>query len=287
MKSTLLLLGLFLISHTVSANEAFISSLDYNGSGCEQDDATAIMSPDQKVLSLLFDNYIVEAGGGLGIRNKKNCSIRINITVPSNKRITIQKIDYRGYAMVPRVARMYFKSTYNIEIPTLGFSTRTFNHTVSKLGELDEDIYVEQRVFDRITSKACGRDIVMNIETEMTAVTNRDKEEVYLSLDSIDSGIDYHLQYVDCVETTRDTATNEQLTPTQRREQLREQARRDRSQGHRAREERRDRSQRPTTSRVGTNRHQRERQVDNPREETRESRRRSNGRRPNRGNRWP
>jgi hypothetical protein len=279
MKSLLLLFGLFLISLNASADEAYISSLDYSGSGCEQDDATAILSPDQKVLSLLFDNFIVEAGAGQGIRNKKSCAIRINISVPDNKRITIQKIDYRGYAMVPQVARMYFKSSYNIEIPSLGFSTRTFNHTISKLGELDEDLYVEQRVFDRITSKACGRDVVMNINSEMSAVTNRNKDEAYLSLDSIDSGIDYHLEYEECFET------NTQVTPVQSRQLLREEARRNSArQGQNAREERRRQSQSPTH--VGTNRHQRRGASVNPNEETKESRRRSSERRPNRGNRW-
>ena len=195
----ILVLGLFLIHLSALGEEAFIKDIQFAGSGCLQDDAVAVLSPDQQVLSLLFDNFIVEAGGEQSRRGKKSCNVIIAIAAPEGKRILIDKIDYRGYAFVPSKARMNFKSSYHFEIPSLGIISRSFLDVITRTGDVDEDLFVEQQIKDRVLSRACGEDILLNIKTNLTVMTSSGQDEAFVSIDSLDSGIDYHISYESCV----------------------------------------------------------------------------------------
>jgi hypothetical protein len=197
----ILVLGQFLIHFNALGEDAFIDNIEFAGSGCKQEDAIAVLSPDQRVLSLLFDNFIVEAGGEQSRRNKKNCNIKIMIAAPEGKRIVIDKIHYRGYAFVPSKARMNFKSSYHFEIPSLGMSSRSFLDVITRVGDVDEDLFVEQQIKGRVLNRACGEDVLLNIKTNLTVMTSGSQEEAYVSIDSLDSGIDYHVRYESCVST--------------------------------------------------------------------------------------
>ena len=58
----------------------------YGGSGCPGGSASVTLSPDGKSLTLIFDQFIVEAGGPTGKRiDRKNCDIAIPVHVPQWK----------------------------------------------------------------------------------------------------------------------------------------------------------------------------------------------------------
>ena len=48
---------------TVQADELYLGVPGYGGNGCPSGSASVTLSPDQKSLSVLFDQYMAEAGG--------------------------------------------------------------------------------------------------------------------------------------------------------------------------------------------------------------------------------
>jgi hypothetical protein len=55
----------------------------YGGTGCPDGTVSVTLSPDQKSLSLLFDQYQVEVGGDTGKSfDRKSCNIAIPVHVP-------------------------------------------------------------------------------------------------------------------------------------------------------------------------------------------------------------
>ena len=98
---------------------------------------------------------------------------------------------------------------------------------------------MQHNIKERITNRACGSDFTLNIDTALNVVTNNHKDEVYASIDSLDSGIEYHFEYVDCVPRVR-------RSPQERgrRAMLRERARRNNEQNLQRRNERRERRMR-------------------------------------------
>lgn len=197
---SLILLSLSALSY---ANDgAIIEAVKFSGNGCQEGEAMAVLSPDQQVLSLLFDNYIVEAGGDSNARRGyKECMVQMKMSVPENTQVVIERIDYRGYAMLPEVGRMNFSSSYFIEIPSLNFKTKTFTKKHNLVGELEEDLFFDQKIKNKLFKSKCGHDFNLNFESELMAMTNSQNDEVYIAMDSIDTGIDFHITYEPCEQT--------------------------------------------------------------------------------------
>jgi len=58
----------------VHADDISIGMPAYGGNGCPAGTASAVLSPDAKSLSLIFDQFIVEAGGGNRSLERNSCS---------------------------------------------------------------------------------------------------------------------------------------------------------------------------------------------------------------------
>src|SRR4051812_29902908 len=82
------------------------------GSGCPAGSAAAVLSPDGKNLSILFDQYQALAGGTSGLQfDRKACSVAIPVHVPQGYSVSILKIDYRGFNAIPSGG----SSTFGVE----------------------------------------------------------------------------------------------------------------------------------------------------------------------------
>ena len=63
-------------------NDISLGEPGYGGNGCPAGSVSATLSPDAKSLSMLFDSYIVEAGGETGRSfDRKSCTIAIPVSV--------------------------------------------------------------------------------------------------------------------------------------------------------------------------------------------------------------
>ena len=60
------LIGVLGFAAVAHADDIKLGVPGYGGSGCPSNSVSATLSPDSKSLSLLFDEYIVQAGGDTG-----------------------------------------------------------------------------------------------------------------------------------------------------------------------------------------------------------------------------
>lgn len=221
MNTIMKLLTMTLLIGQAVANDVYISQVFLIGNGCSDDDTFVVLSPDEKTLSLLFENFYIDSSvtGPRGPRSsvaRKSCDMQISISVPHNKRVAIKKIDYRGYAYIPSNSSIRFMSGHSLEVPALGYKTREFRDQIIKEGFLDEDLYLEQFVNNRLTEAACGEDVILHVSSKLFG--NMHNDELFASIDSADSGIDYHMEYEDCYPTRRQTARELRYREAQRRQ---------------------------------------------------------------------
>ncbi len=107
-------------------------------------------------------------------------------------------------------------------------------------GFFDDEFVLEQTINENLTGRACGHDIVFNINTSLLAQARG--EEAFVSIDSLDTGIEYHIDYEDCHSTIIRSREERRIRAEQRQEFLqnnhRNEQRRRLSQERRLRESR-------------------------------------------------
>ena len=101
-----------LITTVTHADDIYLGEAGYGGSGCPSGSASVTLSPDNKALSILFDEYMVEAGGHERKIARKSCNIAIPVHVPQGFSVSIIEADYRGYVSLPSRAQARFSAEY-------------------------------------------------------------------------------------------------------------------------------------------------------------------------------
>lgn len=203
MKSSLIksCLGAALASTAMAASPALANDIQlgepsYGGTGCPSGSAGVTLSPDAKSLSILFDQYIVEAGGYSGKRlDRKSCNLAIPVRVPEGYSISIFQVDYRGFASIPSGGRGQF----NVEYFFAG--SRGPRQVKNFYGPSDR----EYALTDRLAAEAmvwspCGADTNLRVNTSMMVTSNRYGDDILATVDSADvtAGLVYHIQFRRC-----------------------------------------------------------------------------------------
>lgn len=104
---------LLLASSELFAQNVTIRGVRLSGSGCNEATASASITPDGQILSLLFDNYIAEIG--IGSQNpgsqslKKDCMVLVDLDVPFGYQYALERTEYRGFAALPASAYGYHR----------------------------------------------------------------------------------------------------------------------------------------------------------------------------------
>ncbi|MEQ1900412.1 MAG: DUF4360 domain-containing protein [Devosia sp.] len=177
------------------ADDIALGEPGYGGTGCPDGSASVTLSPDAKSLSILFDEYFVEAGGATNKSfDRKSCNIAIPVHVPQGLSISVLAIDYRGYNNIPTGANTQF----NVEYFFAGAKGPTFKKTYQ--GALDEDYMIHNELTAQsIVWSACGADVNLRTNSSIRVTTKQNKE-AYASVDSEDvsASIIYALQWKSC-----------------------------------------------------------------------------------------
>jgi hypothetical protein len=180
---------------TASANIGLqLGMPGYGGTGCPANSASVTLSPDQSSLSILFDQYVVEAGNGRQF-DRKSCNIAIPVRVPQGYSISVFQVDYRGFNSLPAGAR----STFNVDYFFAGSrgvrQSKTFWGPSANLYELTDHLTAEAVVWS-----ACGAETNLRVNTNMFVQTNRRGELAMSTVDSADvtSGLVYHISWRRC-----------------------------------------------------------------------------------------
>ena len=81
-------LGGLAMAAPASADDISLGIPGFGGSGCPAGSVSATLSPDAKSLSLLFDEYVVSAGGTTGRSfDRKTCNVAIPVHVPQGESV--------------------------------------------------------------------------------------------------------------------------------------------------------------------------------------------------------
>ena len=176
------------------ADDIYLGQAGYGGNGCPAGSASVTLSPDAKSLTLIFDQYMAEAGRQRTI-DRKSCNIAIPVHVPQGMSVSIIKVDYRGYVTAPRSASAKFSTEYFFA----GARGSTFVKDL--VGPFESNYTLNSTLgLDSIVWSACGADVNLRVNTSMMAKTNRMMDDVLATVDSADfkAGLVYHMQWRRC-----------------------------------------------------------------------------------------
>lgn len=194
-KSALLLSALMLSAPVLAHGDISLGEPGYGGTGCPLGTVSVTLSPDQKSLSLLFDQYQLAVGGETGKSfDRKSCNIAIPVHVPQGLSVSILNIDFRGFNHLPQSAT----SQFNVEYFFAGTRGPRFQRQFR--GVLDEDYLINNKLTaEAVVWSGCGADVNLRTNSSMkvNTVSNR---EAMASIDSedVNAAIVYQLQWREC-----------------------------------------------------------------------------------------
>ncbi len=189
------LLSLMALTSTALAADIRLGNPEYGGSGCPAGSASVALSPDQKAISILFDQYVVEAGGTKSF-DRKNCNIAIPVQVPQGYSVAVMAIDYRGFVGLPSGGRASLNVNY-----FLAGQGRSISTSKSFVGSTSSNYLKSDRLgIESIVWSGCGASTILRANTSMLVQSNSRLEQAMATVDSadIESGLIYHIQWKQC-----------------------------------------------------------------------------------------
>lgn len=195
MNKAVVLLCTLLLSGLANAQKLRLGEPAYGGTGCPAGSASVALSPDQQSLSILFDQYVVEAGGGKTF-DRKNCNIAIPVHVPQGYSVSVIAIDYRGFIGLPAGARAQLAVNYFLSSGSGSVRTqKTF------VGPASSD-YVKRDSLglEAVVWSGCGASTNLRANTTLLVQSNTRRQQAMATVDSADvqAGLIYHLQWRRC-----------------------------------------------------------------------------------------
>jgi Domain of unknown function (DUF4360) len=188
--ASFLFLSLSAIADTITLGQP-----GYGGNGCPNGTASATVSPDGQSLSIIFDQFVTEAGPGTGkTLDRKSCNIAIPVHVPNGFSISVFSVDYRGFVSLPAGATAQMSAEYFFA----GMVGPRFAQAFR--GRVDQDyLFNNQLGVQAMVWSACGADVNLRVNASMM-LRNTSRQDALATVDSADvsSGIIYRLQYRRC-----------------------------------------------------------------------------------------
>lgn len=185
----------FLFSAQAFAQGIVLGQPQYGGTGCPAGSASVALSPDQTAISLLFDQYVVEAGGAKAF-DRKNCNIAVPVHVPQGYSVSVFAIDYRGFTVLPYGGRASLSVDYFLAGQGRGYRT-----SKSFWGPVATDYLKSDNLeLEAVVWSACGADTILRANTSMLVQSNARREQAMATVDSADiqAGLIYHIQWRRC-----------------------------------------------------------------------------------------
>ena len=167
----------------------------YGGTGCPAGSVSTTLSPDEKSLSLIFDEYSVSAGGTTGRSfDRKSCNVAIPVHVPQGYSVAVLAVDYRGFNHLPTGA----SSQFNVEYFFAGGRGPAFRRNF--FGMLDSDYTISNELqAESVVWSACGADVNLRTNSSMRISTVRNAEAMAtVDSEDVNAAIVYHLQWRAC-----------------------------------------------------------------------------------------
>ena len=193
--------GLCLATLTMSTaamadlNDIQLGVPGYGGNGCPANTASVTLTDDKKSLSIIFDQFIAEAGGMNKRLERKSCNIAIPVHVPQGMSVSVINVDYRGYVSLPSQASARLTAEYFLAGSLGPRFDKTFTGRTDTDYTFKNDIGIHAQVWS-----PCGADTILRVNAAMLVKTNRYNDEALATVDSADfkAGMLYKLQWRTC-----------------------------------------------------------------------------------------
>lgn len=186
---------LLAVSVRAMADDISVGTPTYGGTGCPAGSASASVTDDGKSVSILFDEYLAQAGGDTGRSlDRKTCNLAIPVHVPNGYSVSILKVDYRGFNSLPRGAKSQFRAEYFFA----GSVGPKINNTF--YGPLNNDYLIQDELIaSAIVWSPCGADVNLRVNSSIT-LQNNTRTEALTTVDSADinASIVYRIQTRRC-----------------------------------------------------------------------------------------
>lgn len=173
-----------------------LGQAQYGGTGCRAGTAQVNLSPGDDAISILFDEYIVEAGNVNGRRiDRKSCNISIPVNVPQGYSVALFQVDYRGFNSIPSGGLNQFNVEYFWAGTRGPRVSRSFNSRDNGNFTVTDNLLASTMVWSR-----CGESVILRVNSSLSTQTNRNFEQSLGMVDSADisSGLLYHIQTRRC-----------------------------------------------------------------------------------------
>lgn len=168
----------------------------YGGTGCPAGSASVTLSPDANEISVLFDQFVAEAGAHNGKRtDRKACDLSIPIHIPQGYSATVVQTDFRGFSLAPRGGMNRLNTEY------FWASSRGPVYSDVFSGPHNEDYFTTNGVIaSGVVWTPCGMSTNLRIRATAMTQTNSRLEQSMMTVDSADvsAGLIYHVQWKRC-----------------------------------------------------------------------------------------
>ena len=191
----LLSFAMLAASQLAHADDISLGTPTYGGTGCPNGTVGVALSDDQKSISMLFDQYVVEAGAASAF-GRKNCNIAVPVHVPQGLSVSLVGIDYRGFMGLPAGAR----AQLNVDYFFAG-AGRGVHSSKSFVGPYSQDYLTSDSLaLGAVAWSPCGADTILRANTTLAAYSNMRREQTMATVDSADihAGIIYQIQWRQC-----------------------------------------------------------------------------------------
>lgn len=195
MKNLVVAIAMMISTHAF-ADDIRLGDPSYGGTGCPAGSASVSMGIDNKAISILFDQYMAVAGGASGVSlDRKSCNLAIPVHVPQGYSVSVFEVDYRGFASVPRGGMGQFRTEYFFAGSEGPRASKTYAGPYERDFTISHELEAEALVWSR-----CGEDVILRVNSSILARSNRQMDDVLMSMDSTDisSQLVYHVSWKRC-----------------------------------------------------------------------------------------
>lgn len=169
----------------------------YGGTGCPAGSASATLTSDGSVLSVLFDSFFAEAGNTTGRRiDRKNCSLRIPVNVANGYQVALLAFDYRGFSAVPYGGSAVLDASYSyIGQPYPVRFSKSFRQGASGNFSVTNEL-----ISQTFTWSPCGKQVMLEASVSARTTAPSNMQQTMLAVDSLDvtAGILYSVRFQRC-----------------------------------------------------------------------------------------
>lgn len=168
----------------------------YGGTGCPAGTASVTVAPGDESISILFDQFVAEAGRTTGRRiDRKACNISIPVQVPQGYSVAVFSIDYRGFLAIPRGGMARLDAEYFWAGARGPRQSRTASGPMNDNYTVTDDVVTSSLVWT-----PCGASVNLRVNASMMAQSNSAMEQTIGTVDSADisSAMIYHLNWRRC-----------------------------------------------------------------------------------------